>query len=73
VSGLPLSIAGISAGGGFAARLGDGGVSATGGFATVLGTDGTVWAWGDDSACQLGLGLQRVRPARSGRLSPGNA
>ena len=36
-----------------AARLGDG-VSATGGFATVLGTDGTVWAWGDDSAGQLG-------------------
>ena len=40
VTGLPLYIAGISAGGGFAARLGDGGVSATGGFATVLGTDG---------------------------------
>lgn len=38
---------------GFAARLGNG-VSATGGFATVLGTDGTVWAWGDDSAGQLG-------------------
>jgi alpha-tubulin suppressor-like RCC1 family protein len=53
VTGLPLYIAGISAGGGFAARLGDG-VSATGGFATVLGTDGTVWAWGDDSAGQLG-------------------
>ena len=44
VTGLPLYIAGISAGGGFAARLGDGGISATGGFATVLGTDGTVWA-----------------------------
>ena len=53
VSGLPVYIAGISAGGGFAARLGDG-ISATGGFATVLGTDGTVWAWGDDSAGQLG-------------------
>jgi hypothetical protein len=25
-----------------------------GGFAAVLGTDGTVWAWGDDSAGQLG-------------------
>ena len=54
VTGLPLYIAGISAGGGFTARLGDGGISATGGFATVLGTDGTVWAWGDDSAGQLG-------------------
>jgi alpha-tubulin suppressor-like RCC1 family protein len=54
VTGLPLYIAGISAGGGFAARLGAGGSSATGGFATVLGTDGTVWAWGDDSAGQLG-------------------
>jgi alpha-tubulin suppressor-like RCC1 family protein len=54
VTGLPLYIAGISAGGGFAARLGAGGISATGGFATVLGTDGTVWAWGDDSAGQLG-------------------
>jgi hypothetical protein len=39
VTGLPVYIAGISAGGG---------------FATVLGTDGTVWAWGDDSAGQLG-------------------
>jgi hypothetical protein len=54
VTGLPLYIAGISAGGGFTARLGDSGISATGGFATVLGTDGTVWAWGDDSAGQLG-------------------
>jgi alpha-tubulin suppressor-like RCC1 family protein len=54
VIGLPLYIAGISAGGGFTARLGDSGTSATGGFATVLGTDGTVWAWGDDSAGQLG-------------------
>ena len=53
VTGLPVYIAGISAGGGFTARLGDG-ISATGGFATVLGTDGTVWAWGDDSAGQLG-------------------
>jgi hypothetical protein len=25
-----------------------------GGFAAVLGADGTVWAWGDDSAGQLG-------------------
>jgi hypothetical protein len=25
-----------------------------GGFAAVLSTDGTVWAWGDDSAGQLG-------------------
>ena len=47
------AVAGISAGGGFTARLGDG-IPATGGFATVLGTDGTVWAWGDDSAGQLG-------------------
>jgi alpha-tubulin suppressor-like RCC1 family protein len=54
VTGLPLYIVGISAGGGFAAFLGAGGSSATGGFATVLGTDGTVWAWGDDSAGQLG-------------------
>jgi len=54
VTGLPVYIAGISAGGGFTARLGDGGPSATGGFAAVLGTDGTVWAWGDDSAGQLG-------------------
>jgi Regulator of chromosome condensation (RCC1) repeat len=53
VTGLPVYIAGISASGGFTARLGDG-ISATGGFATVLGTDGTVWAWGDDSAGQLG-------------------
>ena len=53
VTGLPVYIAGISAGGGFTARLGDG-IPATGGFATVLGTDGTVWAWGDDSAGQLG-------------------
>jgi len=30
------------------------GISATDGFATVLGTDGTVWAWGDDSAGELG-------------------
>jgi len=56
VTGLPLYIAGISAGGGFTARLGDSGISATGGFATALGTDGTVWAWGDDSAGQLGNG-----------------
>ena len=54
VTGLPVYIAGISAGGGFAAFLGTGGISATGGFATVLGADGTVWAWGDDSAGQLG-------------------
>ena len=54
VTGLPVYIAGISAGGGFAARLGGDGSSATGGFATVLGTDGTVWAWGDDGAGQLG-------------------
>jgi alpha-tubulin suppressor-like RCC1 family protein len=54
VTGLPLYIAGISAGGGFAAFLGAGGSSATGGFAAVLGTDGTVWAWGDDSVGQLG-------------------
>jgi alpha-tubulin suppressor-like RCC1 family protein len=54
VTGLPVYIAGISAGGRFTARLGDSGISATGGFATVLGTDGTVWAWGDDSAGQLG-------------------
>jgi alpha-tubulin suppressor-like RCC1 family protein len=53
VTGLPVHIAGISAGGGFTARLGDG-IPATGGFATVLGTDGAVWAWGDDSAGQLG-------------------
>jgi alpha-tubulin suppressor-like RCC1 family protein len=53
VTGLPVYIAGISASGRFTARLGDG-ISATGGFATVLGTDGTVWAWGDDSAGQLG-------------------
>jgi alpha-tubulin suppressor-like RCC1 family protein len=53
VTGLPVYIAGISGGGGFTARLGDG-ISATGGFATVLGTDGAVWAWGDDSAGQLG-------------------
>jgi alpha-tubulin suppressor-like RCC1 family protein len=54
VTGLPLDVAGISAGGGFAARLGAGGTSAGGGFATVLGADGTVWAWGDGSAGQLG-------------------
>ena len=54
VTGLPLYIAGISAGGGFAAFLGGDGSSATGGFAAVLGTDGTVWAWGDDGAGQLG-------------------
>jgi alpha-tubulin suppressor-like RCC1 family protein len=54
VTGLPVYIAGISAGGGFTARLGAGGISLTGGFATVLGTDGTVWAWGDDSSGQLG-------------------
>jgi alpha-tubulin suppressor-like RCC1 family protein len=54
VSGLPVSIAGISAGGGLVGRLGPGGTLAGGGFAAVLGTDGTVWAWGDDSAGQLG-------------------
>jgi len=54
VSGLPVSIAGISAGGGLVGRLGAGGTLAGGGFAAVLGTDGTVWAWGDDSAGQLG-------------------
>jgi len=54
VTGLPVSIAGISAGGGLVGRLGPGGTLAGGGFAAVLGTDGTVWAWGDDSAGQLG-------------------
>jgi alpha-tubulin suppressor-like RCC1 family protein len=54
VSGLPVSIAGISAGGGLVGHLGPGGTLAGGGFAAVLGTDGTVWAWGDDSAGQLG-------------------
>jgi alpha-tubulin suppressor-like RCC1 family protein len=54
VTGLPVRIAGISAGGGFAGVLGTGGTSAGGGFAAVLGADGTVWAWGDDSAGQLG-------------------
>ena len=39
VSGLPVSIAGISAGGGLVGRLGAGGTSG-GGFAAVLGTDG---------------------------------
>ena len=52
VSGLPVYIAGISAGGGFVACLG--GTLSGGGFAAVLGTDGTVWAWGDQSAGQLG-------------------
>ena len=64
VTGLPLYIAGISAGGGFTARLGDGGISATGGFATVLGTDGTVWAWGDDSAGQLGSARSSIPVTR---------
>jgi alpha-tubulin suppressor-like RCC1 family protein len=54
VSGLPVSIAGISAGGGLVGHIGPGGTLAGGGFAAVLGTDGTVWAWGDDSAGQLG-------------------
>jgi alpha-tubulin suppressor-like RCC1 family protein len=42
VTGLPVSIAGISAGGGLVGRLGPGGTLAGGGFAAVLGTDGTV-------------------------------
>ena len=54
VSGLPVSIAGISAGGGLVGHIGPGGGLSGGGFAAVLGTDGTVWAWGDDSAGQLG-------------------
>jgi alpha-tubulin suppressor-like RCC1 family protein len=54
VTGLPVSIAGISAGGGLVGRLGPGGTLTGGGFAAVLGTDGRVWAWGDDSAGQLG-------------------
>ncbi len=40
VTGLPVYIAGISAGDGFTA---------------VLGTDGTVWDWGDDGFGQLGI------------------
>jgi alpha-tubulin suppressor-like RCC1 family protein len=39
VTGLPLYIAGISAGDA---------------FTTVLGTDGAVWAWGYDTSGQLG-------------------
>jgi alpha-tubulin suppressor-like RCC1 family protein len=39
VTGLPVSIAGIAAGGE---------------FTTVLGGDGTVWAWGYDTSGQLG-------------------
>ena len=54
VSGLPVYIAGISAGGGLVGHIGPGGTLSGGGFAAVLGTDGTVWAWGDDSAGQLG-------------------
>ena len=54
VTGLPVSIAGISAGGGLVGRIGPGGSLSGGGFAAVLGTDGAVWAWGDDSAGQLG-------------------
>jgi len=54
VSGLPVYIAGISAGGGLVGHIGPGGGLAGGGFAAVLGADGTVWAWGDDSAGQLG-------------------
>ncbi len=68
MTGLPLYIAGISACGGFTARLGDSGISATGGFATVLGTDGTVWARGDDSAGQLSNARSSIpvtRPANT--------
>jgi alpha-tubulin suppressor-like RCC1 family protein len=39
VTGVPVYVAGVSAGGEFAA---------------VLGTDGSVWAWGADNAGQLG-------------------
>ncbi len=39
VTGLPVYIAGVGAGGH---------------FAVVLGTDGSVWGWGDDSSGQLG-------------------
>ena len=39
-------------------------ISATGGFATVLGTDGTVWAWGDDSAGQLGSARSSIPVTR---------
>ena len=64
VSGLPVSIAGISAGGGLVGHIGPGGGLSGGGFAAVLGTDGTVWAWGDDSAGQLGTAPSSIPVTR---------
>ncbi len=59
VTGLPVSIAGIAAGGE---------------FTTVLGGDGTVWAWGNDTSGQLGNapgGTPVTRPVNTIGLGSG--